>query len=485
MATQASRRPAIARGMRGADQSIHFIHFWGPSVMLTLRRSSALASFLALGALGVTPLGSRAQVIRPGFPFQVGVNLNQAAFNQGMTGFIQPNIPFQTPSSFPFANVFAARLNPNAAFNPNTAINFFNPNLSSAFAQQNAANVGAVGQAILNQAQFTGLANSLANPYLAAVNPYLGGASLSTSPYSGYDNSSAYGGYGYYESPIGGYMRGTADIMSAQGRWFKDVQQALQMKEKFKQEQIATRRQKLDEYLYEREKAPTPEDERQRAVQLQITRSLNNPPLGEILSGQAPNNVLADIRRNEPKKANHPSIPLDEDLLRHINLTPGTGNPGLLKNDGRIVWPLALQSDDYRSERELLNSLAPEAIRQAVNGRVDPGTLKDMNTALSKLRDKLTANINDVTPNNYIEASSFLGYFGDAMKILARPDAGDFFSSRFANKGMTVEDLVKYMSDKGVTFAPAVIGDESAYQALHRALVAYDVGSRAQYTAEK
>ena len=195
--------------------------------------------------------------------------------------------------------------------------------------------------------------------------------------------------------------------------------------------------------------------------------------------------LLADIRKNEPKKGGGPAISLDEDLLRHVNLTPGTGNPGLLKNDGRIAWPLALQSDDYRSERELLNSLAPEAIRQAVNGRVDPGALKDMNNALAKLRDKLTANINDVTPNNYIEASRFLGYFGDALKILARPDAGDFFSSRFASKGMTVEDLMKYMSDKGLTFAPAVTGDESAYQALHRALVAYDLGSRAQYTAEK
>jgi hypothetical protein len=456
--------------------------------MFTLRRSSGVAGFLALGALALTPPGVRAQVIRPGFGFQYGVNLNQAAFNQGMTGFIQPNIPFQRQSTFPYANAFAIPLNPNAAINPNTAINFFNPTLNSAFAQQNAANVAAVSQAALNQAQFAGLFTSLANPYLAAASPYLGGASLTSTyanPYSAYDNSSPYSGYGYYESPIGGFMRGTADIMSAQGRWYKDVQQAMQMKEKFKQEQVNTRRMKFDEYLYEREKTPTAEDDRQRALQQLITRSLNNPPTAEILSGQAPNYVLTDIRRNEAKKANGPAIPLDEDLLRHLNLTPGNGNPGLLKNDGRITWPRALQSDDYRSERELLNSLAPEAIRQAVNGRVDPGALKDMNSALAKLRDRLTANINDVTPNDYIEASRFLGYFGDALKILARPDAGDFFGSRFASKGMTVEDLVKYMSDKGLTFAPAVTGDESAYQALHRALVAYDLGVRPQYTAEK
>jgi hypothetical protein len=476
----------FASGMQGAETCLRiFVSHLGAVVMDTLKRSSRLAGFLALGTLALTPPGGRAQTIRPGFTFQAGVNANQAAFNQGITGFIQPNIPFQTPTSFPFGNIFAQSLNPNAAFNPNTNVNFFNPALASAFNQQNAANVGAVNQAALNQARLATVFNSAANPYLAGVNPYLGGNSLTTSPYSGYDNSSAYGGYGYYETPIGGYLRGAADIMGAQGRWYKDVQQALSMKEKFKQDQIVTRRQKFDEYLYEREKMPTAEDDRQRALQLQITRSLNNPPVAEILSGQAPNYILVDIRKNESKKGSPPAIPLDEDLLRHVNLTPGTGNPGLLKNDGRIAWPTALQSDDFRSERELLNSLAPEATRQAVNGRVDSGALKDMNTALTRLHDRLTANIRDITPNDYIEASRFLGYFGDALKILARPDAGDFFSSRFASKGMSVEDLVKYMSDKGLTFAPAVTGDESAYQSLYRALLAYDQGSRAQYSAEK
>jgi len=456
--------------------------------MLTFRRPLGLTGFVSLGALALISPGAQAQVIRPGFGFQYGVNLNQAAFNQGMTGFIQPNIPFQVPSTFPYANALLFNPNIPAAINPNATVNFFNPTLASAFNQQNTSNLATVNQAALSQARLSSIYGA-ANPYLAGANPYLGGASLTTSyansPYSAYDNTNQYGSYGYAESPIGGFMRGTADIMSAQGTWYKDVQHALQMKEKFKQEQINTRRQKFDEYLHEREKTPTAEDDRQRSLQQLITRSLNNPPMAEILSGQASNYVLTDIRKNESKKGGRPAIPLDADLLRHVNLTPGAGNPGVLKNDGRISWPLALQSDDYRSERELLNSLAPDSIRQAINGRVDPGALKDMNTTLAKLRDKLTANINDVTPNDYIDASRFLGYFGDALKILARPDAGDFFSQRFASKGMTVEDLVKYMSDKGLTFAPAVTGDDSAYQALHRALVAYDLGSRARYTAEK
>ena len=42
------------------------------------------------------------------------------------------------------------------------------------------------------------------------------------------------------------------------------------------------------------------------------------------------------------------------------------------------------------------------------------------------LHDKLTANVQNMTATQYIEASRFVGFFGDGLKILARPDAGDF-----------------------------------------------------------
>jgi hypothetical protein len=311
--------------------------------------------------------------------------------------------------------------------------------------------------------------NQAANPYSAASNPYLNGL-----------NSSAYGSY--VEPDISGYLRGTADIITSLGR--QQIQQTLSMREKYKQEQIATQRKRLDEYLFEREKTPTFEAERRRAIAQQVSRSLNNPPLAEIWSGQALNDVVRDIRKGETKKGGRPVL-IDEDAAKHINLTPGVGNPGLLKNEGHVAWPLVLLSDDYKPQRELLNALAPEAFRQAINGRVDPGTLKSMNEAVATLHDKVTANVRDMTATQYIEASCFVGYFGDGLKILGRPDAGDLFSLGFWRQGMNVADLVKYMADKGLVFAPAMTGDESAYQAVHRALVAYDRGTSAEYTAQK
>jgi hypothetical protein len=351
---------------------------------------------------------------------------------------------------------------------------------------------GFIPSGISGQAQSFGSPNSGVNApanvnppsgaYAGPANPYTnpaGGNSITTTPYGNTSgNYGGYGGYyppyGYYESDIGGYLRGTADIITAQGQWFKDVQNALAMKEKYKQEILATRRKKLEEYLYERERTPTAEDERQRQLQLQINRSLNDPPSSEIWSGQALNNIIADIRKVEEKNPNRPSVNIDDDVLRHINLSPGMGNPGLLRNEGRLHWPLTLQGDDFKSQRELLNSLAPEAVRQAVNGRVDPGSLKDMVDSVAKMRQTLAANIRDLTPNQFIEANRFLSQFDDALKILGRPDAGDLIRPQLAGKSTSVADLLKYMGDKGLLFAPAVAGDESAYAAIHRALVAYD-----------
>jgi hypothetical protein len=39
-----------------------------------------------------------------------------------------------------------------------------------------------------------------------------------------------------------------------------------------------------------------------------------------------------------------------------------------------------------------------------------------------------------------------------------------------------VAELIKYMSDKGLIFAPAVPGDADSYRMLYRALQAFDAG---------
>jgi hypothetical protein len=306
------------------------------------------------------------------------------------------------------------------------------------------------------------------------ANPY---ASLSADPYAGY-------GAGYGESEIGGALRGTADIVAAQGAWLKSLQQADLLKEQGRGTRLLTRRQAFDEYFYERRHTPTFEEERERFAQMDLERSLNDPPLGEISSGKALNTLLAASAKQFKDTASGPAVPLDADVLRHINLAAGRTRVGILKDEGRLSWPPVLRGEEFKTERDLLNSLAPEAIYQAVNGRVDAGTLKAMANSIQRLRRELTSKISGLTASEFIDANRFLAELEDGLKALGRPDADRVFTGKYAAQGGTVGELINYMLAQGLTFAPAVAGDGASYVALHRALVAYNNGQKPNATAK-
>jgi hypothetical protein len=305
------------------------------------------------------------------------------------------------------------------------------------------------------------------------VNPY---ASLSGSPYAGY-------GATYGESEIGGALRGTADILAAQGAWLKSLQEADLLKEQGRGTQLLTRRQAFDEYFYERRHTPTFEEERERFAQMDLERSLNDPPIGEISSGKALNTLLAALVK-EFKEVSGPAIPLDADLLRHINLAAGRTRVGILKDEGRLSWPPVLRGDEFKTERDLLNSLAPEAIYQAVNAHVDAGTVKAMANSIQRLRRELGSKISGLTASEFIDANRFLAELEDGVKALGRADADRVFTGKYAAQGGTVGELINYMLAQGLTFAPAVAGDGASYVALHRALVAYNNGQKSNGTAK-
>jgi len=360
--------------------------------------------------------------------------------------------------------------------------------------QQAAFNVATMGQALQN-----------IPPYAYGINPYprvVGGSSYNYgSPYGGlYGGYGAggygaggYGGYGYggypYYDTNSSFLAASASVISAQADFMVKQQQAWRVSEQWRADRLENRRRMFDEYLYEREKTPTQEEERQRSLREQVDRSRNNPPVTEVYSAKALNDLLADLRGNVGKNDTAAlrtfALPLDESSLKHINLTKGTGNLGLLKNEGRLSWPVALSGPEFKEDREQINSLAHEAVNQAsFNGQVDSGTIREMLNDTNHLKDQLRRTGRDLSPSLYIEANAFLNNLNDAIKALQQPDVGNFISGKYAVKAKTVPELVKFMSDNGLVFAPAVPGDEGAYLALHQSLAAYDRMSGTQ-TADR
>jgi hypothetical protein len=335
-----------------------------------------------------------------------------------------------------------------------------------------------------------GYAGLSANPYAATLtstaltnNPGYGTGNLYSDPYSGY------GGYPYYgESQLGGYVRGVADVVGAVGRQMVDEQRARLIRQQVKQEQLETWKRGFDYWLYYRDRMPTAEDDRERAVQLQVRRSLNDPPVGEIYSGQSLNTLLDDLKKKLIRESDFQRTPLavDEETLGHLNLTPtqDSGNPGLLKKEGRLTWPQALRSQQFQEERATLDHLSPAVYEQVLGNRVDPGALDAMSAAVQGLQQRLTDHIRDLTPTQYGEARRFLRDFNDAITLLKRPNSGAYFSNK-AIQGKNLGQLVQHMLDKGLRFAPALPGDEPAYLAAHRGLVVYALTANSQMVAER
>jgi len=338
-----------------------------------------------------------------------------------------------------------------------------------------------------------GLGSSLAggvNPYASlSGNPYGAAGPYGASPGNGQYSSSSGNPYSsLYPDPNVAYLEGGASVINAQSRFLVSEQLAYQIREQARGERAANRRKVFDEYLYEREKTPSAEEERQKAQQDQVNRSRHNPPATEIWSGKALNDLLADLRElaSPGDSANGTAlpVPLDEAGLKHINVSKDAGSIALLKNGGRLDWPVGLIGSDSEGQRGQLNVGAQAAVQQAeYNGRVDPVMIQRMRGDVDGLHKHLRLKVKDLSPSEYIEAKTFLVHFDEALHALGRQDVGNHFTGQYVLKAGTVPELVEQMVAKGLQFAPALPGDEAAYRALHQALAAYDRAARPPVTA--
>jgi hypothetical protein len=267
-------------------------------------------------------------------------------------------------------------------------------------------------------------------------------------------------------------------VYNAQGNYLIQVQTARLAAEQVKQARIDTQRRLFEEWMYMRDRMPKPEDLRQADIKLALNRSLNDPPLNEVASGQALNSILNAIEKITVKK-DVPAVPINDELLRNVNVTKAgaAGNLGLLKDEGKLTWPRGIDAlapaEEIAEAKKTIDARAKEAYRQATTGRVDPELLKDMEKLSKQINDRLSASVGSMGFSEYSDAKRFLKNLDDAIAVMQQPDAGDLLpGGRNAAKGKSAQELVKHMTDRGLRFAPSVGGD-SSYLMLHRALVQY------------
>jgi hypothetical protein len=232
--------------------------------------------------------------------------------------------------------------------------------------------------------------------------------------------------------------------------------------------------------MYIRANTPTFTEEQLKIAKDRLKRIQTMASPSEIWMGKSLNVLLEDLRASN-KKAPIEPIHLSDGILRHLNVTQKNANLGLLRDNGRFDWPIALQDQVPEEKRKEIELKAQNLIYKAANGKIDDAILKDLQKDMERIRETLVKNVNQTPTSQYIDAKRFLNDFEDARSAVAQGDGVKYFEfQKFVANGKTVQDVVNYMVERGLKFAPAVAGDEAAYQAFHSALAAYDIAMSTQ-----
>jgi hypothetical protein len=299
------------------------------------------------------------------------------------------------------------------------------------------------------------------------------------------------GGYGMYGTqwmmnPYQGYLSGAADITRASAQYYSTIQQARLTREEARRSAFQTRRAMIEEIQWEREHMPDPDKIRQKTLERELSRARVSPPLNDIWDARSLNALLRYLIGQQGRldtqpgqREREPNIPLNEDVLAHINYRIGNtrGNVGLLKDGGKLKWPLSLSGESFKEGREALQSLLINAYKTAEgDNNIDSNTLSDLRAHYKAMEQTLDANVNQMSLDDRMKAKRYLGQVKDSIDALKNPLLRKILTQQLKPNAHNVAELVRFLSKNGLEFAPASPKDEPAYVALYHALASFDRG---------
>lgn len=294
-----------------------------------------------------------------------------------------------------------------------------------------------------------------------------------------------YGGGGGLFGRYGGALFGASQVFRAYNETLTSQEQARIMRQQYYQAKIETARKKFDLQMYIRANTPSFTEEQEKIARLTLRRIQSNSSPAEITNGKAVNILLDDARKHPNKKIEAEPYPLREDQLARLNVTKNHLSVGVLRDGGKLNWPVALQSLLSPDLRKKMQAQAEKAFADAVKDRADANLLKDLRAEIETAREGLLKLVNETPSTQYMAAKGFLSGMEQGLQALEQGEAKVYLNyRRFIEGGKTVQQVADYMVANGLRFAPSSPGDEDAYRALHSALAAYDVALNTQIAGE-
>jgi hypothetical protein len=181
------------------------------------------------------------------------------------------------------------------------------------------------------------------------------------------------------------------------------------------------------------------------------------------------------LQQMHAQRVEGPRVYITDSTRQHLNLTSGatTGSVGMLRNGGKLQWPLPLQRAPYADDRKRLDELMPVAYKQAATGAVQADVLDGMIAAVNNMYATIKRNIVDITPTDYSRAKTYLRDIEGTIKGLQDPNVTNYVTRKWTVQAATVGEMVVQLTQQGLKFAPATPGDEAAYLAIHSGMVQY------------
>lgn len=279
--------------------------------------------------------------------------------------------------------------------------------------------------------------------------------------------------YGSWIQPAASYWA-QDDIARQQATTQKYFQ-----KQDYELRRLQLKRASFDEMMYEKMHTPPPEVEREALRQNRLMRARSTPPLEEIASGQALNELLTNLQRTSSvMKLNTPSSPIDPETLKHLNVTTtgdSRGSNEMFRPGGLPEWPQAFEDTAFAAGKTSVQREV-NALAKARGAGQPVGDLTTRSRrALASLKDTLYQNRFKVSFRDYADALEFLSKMENAVEALAKPASKNFLDGTYSAKGNTIAELVDYMVAKGLQFAMATKGDEPYYSQIYQQLVSYEL----------
>jgi hypothetical protein len=302
-------------------------------------------------------------------------------------------------------------------------------------------------------------------------------------PYSGVSNPY----YNpYYHAVLAGSPYDSATATRSYGELTVNQEQARLLRYQVRQAQVETRKKQFDTLTYLRANAPTSTWEQGNIARLSVQRAQMTATPPEIWSGKSLNVLLNGLLKYRGRNVPGAAATVEAKVLKHLNVTLKGGNLGLLRNNGQLTWPTALDGLVPQQERAGIQTETRQVLRQAANAAPDPALLNRLQANLDKINDRLGKGVTEIPLHEYLKARRFLYDFKDALKALRHGEAPAYFNfrSHFAKGDRTLKELIDYMAEKGLRFAPATEGDEAAYLAVHRSLLGWRVTLENQVTGK-